>query len=162
MFWDKLPDLNYRTKLYVSAKTNLKETACTTVLGKYGDLVIFNTGRLYGSDYLMGLTSFTNEVLPNFAERESLPVELVTRHWEYLKSRFFLEMPELSGVTDITTLERSVVAKGDSDIDQINSGLHQRSPYYLDRKGNYISALGTKITTVPQLAKKIVDLISAD
>ena len=71
-------------------------------------------------------------------------------------------MPELSGVTDITTLERSVVAKGDSDIDQINSGLHQRSPYYLDRKGNYISALGTKITTVPQLAKKIVDWISAD
>ena len=162
MFWDKLPNLNYRTKLYVSAKTNLQETACTTVLGKYGDLVIFNTGRLYGSDYLTGLTSFTNEVLPNFAERESLPEELVTKHWEYLKSRFFLEMPELSEVTDITTLERSVVAKGDSDIDQINSGLHERSPHYLNRKGNYISALGTKVTTVPQLAKKIVDLISAD
>jgi hypothetical protein len=71
-------------------------------------------------------------------------------------------MPELSEVTDITTLERSVVAKGESDIDQINSRLHDRSPHYLNRKGNYISALGTKITTVPQLAKKIVDLISAD
>jgi len=160
MFWEKLPNLNYRTKLYVSAKTSLQEAAYTTVLGKYGDLVVFNTGRLYGSDYLTGLTSFTNEVLPNFAERESLPEELVTRHWEYLKSRFFLEMPELSEVTDVATFERSVVARGDSDIDQIKSGLHERSPHYLDRKGNYISALATKITTVPQLAKKIVDWIS--
>lgn len=160
LFWDELPELNYRTKLYVSAKTNLQETACTTVLGKYGDLVIFKTGRLYGSDYLTGLTSFTNEVLPNFTERDSLPEELVVRHWEYLKSRFYLEMPELSEVSDITTLERSVVAKGNSDIDEIDSGLHERSPHYLNRKGNYISGLGTKITTVPQLAKKIVDWIS--
>ena len=162
MFWEKLPNLNYRTKLYVSAKTSLQEAAYTTVLGKYGDLVVFNTGRLYGSDYLTGLTSFTNEVLPNFAERESLPEVLVARHWEYFKSRFILEMPELSEVTDITTFERSVVAKGDSDIDEINSGLHERSPHYLDRKGNYISALATKITTVPQLAKRIVDWISSD
>jgi hypothetical protein len=154
MFWDKLPDLNYRTKLYVSARTSLQETACTTVLGKYGDWVIFNTGRLYGSDYQTGLTSFTNEVLPNFAERESLPQELVTNHWEYIKSRFLLELPELSEVKDVTTFERSVVAIGDSDIDQINSGLHDRSPHYLIRKGNYISALGTKMTTIPQLAKK--------
>jgi hypothetical protein len=162
MFWDKLPDLNYRTKLYVSAKTSLQETACTTVLGKYGDLVIFNTGRLYGSDYLTGLTSFTNEVLPNFAERELLPEELVTRHWEYLKSRFLNEVPELSEVTDIKTFERSVVAVGDSDIDEYKSGLHNRSPHYLNRKGNYISALGTKFTTIPRLAIKIVDWINSD
>jgi hypothetical protein len=101
-------------------------------------------------------------VLPNFAERVSLPGELVTRHWESFKSRFSLEMPELSEVTDITTLERSVVAMGDSDIDQFNSGLHDRSPYYVNRKGNYISALGTKMTTIPQLAKKIVDWICSD
>jgi hypothetical protein len=162
MFWDKLPVLNYRTKLYVYAKTSLQEAAFTTVLGKYGDLVIFNTGRLYGSDYLTGLTSFTNEVLPNFAERESLPEELVSKHWESFKSRFLLEVPELSEVADITTFERSVVAVGDSDIDEFNSGLHDRSPYYLNRKGNYISALGTKMTTIPQLAKKIVDWISSD
>ena len=162
MFWDKLPELNYRTKLYVSAKTSLQERAFTTVLGKYGDLVIFNTGRLYGSDYLVGLTSFTNNLLPNFAERDCLPEELVTKHWEYIKSRFLLDVPELSKVTDITTFERSVVAVGDSDIDQIKSGLHDRSPHYLNREGNYISALGTKITTIPQLAKKIVDWIGLD
>ena len=162
MFWDKLPVLNYRTKLYVYAKTSLQEAAFTTVLGKYGDLVIFNTGRLYGSDYLTGLTSFTNEVLPNFAERESLPEELVSKHWESFKSRFLLEVPELSEVADITTFERSVVAVGDSDIDEFNSGLHDRSPHYLNRKGNYISVLGTKMTTIPQLAKKIVDWISSD
>jgi hypothetical protein len=162
MFWDKLPVLNYRTKLYVYAKTSLQEAAFTTVLGKYGDLVIFNTGRLYGSDYLTGLTSFTNEVLPNFAERQSLPEELVSKHWESFKSRFLLEVPELSEVADITTFERSVVAVGDSDIDEFNSGLHDRSPHYLNRKGNYISVLGTKMTTIPQLAKKIVDWISSD
>lgn len=161
-FWEKLPELNYRTKLYVSARTNLSETACTTVLGKYGDLIIFNTGRLYGSHYLTGLTSFTNEVMPSFAERESLPQEIVARHWEQLKSSFFFEVPELGEVTDITTFERTIVAKGDSDIDQFTSGLHDRSPYYLDRKGNYISALGTKFTTIPHLAKKIVEWIRQD
>jgi hypothetical protein len=71
-------------------------------------------------------------------------------------------VPELSEITDITTFERTIVAKGDSDIDQFTSGLHDRSPYYLDRKGNYISALGTKFTTIPQLAKKIVDWICQD
>ena len=148
--------------MYVSAKTSLQERAITTVLGKYGDLVIFNTGRLYGSDYLVGLTSFTNKVLPDFAERDSLPEELVTKHWEKLKSRFLYEVPELNELTEIKTFERSVVAVGDSDIDQMNSGLHDRSPHYLNRKGNYISALGTKMTTIPQLAKKIVDWISSD
>lgn len=161
-FFKNLSELNYRTKLYVSAQTNLREFASTTILGKFGDLVIFKTGRLYASDYLTGLTSFTNSINPNFFERDSLPTDLVTKHWEYLKLRFSAEVPELSEIKDVVTLERTVVAQGDLDIDQINSGLHQRTPHYLARKGNYISALATKITNVPQLSKKIVDWISSD
>jgi hypothetical protein len=162
LFFSNIPELNYRTKLYVSAKTKLQETALTTILGKYGDLVIYNTGRLYASDYLTGLTSFINGNSTVFAERESLPEELIAKHWDYFKRRFSHYVPELDQITDITTFERTVVAQGDSDIDQIDSGLHDRSPYCIARKGNYISALGTKFTTIPQLAKKIVDGISSD
>jgi len=162
LFFSNLPEFNYRTKLYVSAKTKLQEAAITTILGKYGDLVIYNTGRLYASDYLAGLTSFVNGNSTVHEERESLPEELITKHWNYFKHRFSHYVPELDEVTNITTFERTVVAQGDSDIDQIGSGLHDRSPYYIARKGNYISALGTKFTTVPQLAKKIVDGISSD
>ena len=162
LFFSNLPEFNYRTKLYVSAKTKLQEAAVTTILGKHGDLVIFNTGRLYASDYLTGLTSFTNGNSTIFEERESLPEELTTKHWDYIKYRFSHFVPELYEITDITTFERTVVAQGDSDIDQIGSGLHDRSPYYIARKGNYISALGTKFTTIPKLAKKIVDGISSD
>lgn len=161
-FWKVLPNLNYRTKLYVSAQTNLKEVAETMILGKYGDLVVFNTGRLYASDYLTGLTSFANAVDPNFPEREELPKELVNKHWDLIKTRFFSTVPELDSITEIQSFERTVVAKGNLDIDQINSGLHDRSPYYVARKDNYISALGTKITTVPRLAKSIVDRIASD
>ena len=157
-----LPVLNYRTKLYVSAQTNLREVAFTRILGKFGDLIIFKTGRLYASDYLTGLTSFENSIYPGFSERESLPDDLVKKHWEYLKFRFSVEVPELSEIKNIVTLERSVVAEGDSDIDQIDSGLHQRTSDYLARKGNYISALATKFTNVPELSKKIVDWISSD
>ena len=162
LFFSNLPEFNYRTKLYVSAKTKLQEAAITTILGKYGDLVIYNTGRLYASDYLTGLTSFVNGNSTVHEERESLPEELITKHWNYFKHRFSHYVPELDEVTNITTFERTVVAQGDSDIDQIGSGLHDRSPYYIARKGNYISALGTKFTTIPQLAKKIVDGISSD
>ena len=162
LFFSNLLEFNYRTKLYVSAKTKLQETAITTILGKYGDLVIYNTGRLYASDYLTGLTSFINGNSNVFEERESLPEELIAKHWNYCKHRFSHYVPELDEITDITTFERTVVAQGDSDIDQIGSGLHDRSPYYIARKGNYISALGTKFTTIPQLAKKIVDGISSD
>ena len=161
-FWKTLPDLNYRTKLYVSAQTNLREVAQTTILGKYGDLVVFNTGRLYASDYLKGLTSFSNGIYPSFTEREELPEELVTKHWNYLKTRYSAVMPELKSISEIQSFERTVVAQGDLDIDQINSGLHERPPYYVERKENYISALATKITTVPQLSKKIVDWIASD
>lgn len=161
-FWDTLPELNYRTKIYISAKTTLKEAAETTVLGKFGDLVVFNTGRLYASDYLTGLTSFTTGFNPNFAEREELPEELVFKHWNNFKSRFSAMMPELNGITEIETFERTVVAKGDKDIDQLESGLHDRPPYYIARKENFISALGTKFTTIPQLAMKIVDWIEPD
>jgi hypothetical protein len=157
-----LPVLNYRTKLYVSAQTNLREVAFTRILGKFGDLIIFKTGRLYASDYLTGLTSFENSIYPGFSERESLPDDLVKKHWEYLIFRFSIELPELSEIKNIVTLERSVVAEGDSDIDQIDSGLHQRTPDYLARKGNYISALATKFTNVPEISKKIVDWISLD
>jgi len=162
LFWQTLPTLNYRTKLYVTAKTNLQEAAYTTVLGKYGDLVVFNTGRLYASDYLTGLTSFSTGVSPNFAERESIPEDLVLKHWNYIKYRFSLEAPDLNEITELNTFERTVVAEGNSDIDQIGSDLHRRSPYYMARKGNYISALGTKFTNIPQLAKKIVDGINSD
>jgi thioredoxin reductase len=161
-FLKNLPVLNYRTKLYVSAQTNLREVAFTRILGKFGDLIIFKTGRLYASDYLTGLTSFENSIYPGFSERESLPADLVKKHWEYLKFRFSVEVPELSEIKNIVTLERSVVAEGDSDIDQIESGLHQRTSDYLARKDNYISALATKFTNVPELSKKIVDWISSD
>ncbi len=161
-FMKKLPELNYRTKIYVSAQTNLRQVAFTRILGKFGDLVIFKTGRLYASDYHTGLTSFENSTYPSFSERESLPAELVKKHWDYLKSRFTVEMPELSQIEDIVTLERFVVAEGDLDIDQINSGLHQRVPYFLTRKGNYISALATKFTNTAQLSKILVDCIGSD
>ena len=141
---------------------NRNTVTSITVLGKFGDLVVFNTGRLYASDYLTGLTSFNNGVYPSFTEREKLPEDLVSRHWEYFKSRFSAVMPELDRITEFETFERTVVAKGDKDIDQLESDLHDRLPHYVARKENYISALGTKFTTIPQLAKNIVDWIESD
>jgi hypothetical protein len=156
-FVEPVEDFNYRTKLYVSAATNLDEFAMTTVLGKFGDLVIFKSGRLYASDYLTGLSSFETGKLATFKERDLIPEDLVDKHWSNLKSRFNTEMPLLDKVCNFETLERTVVASGDRDIDQIDSGLHHRLPFHFFRSKNYISALATKFTTVPLLSKKIVD-----
>jgi hypothetical protein len=156
-FVEPVEDFNYRTKLYVSATTNLEEFAMTTVLGKFGDLIIFKSGRLYASDYLTGLSSFETGKISTFRERDLIPKDLVDKHWSYLKSRFNTEMPLLDEVCNFETLERTVVASGDRDIDQIDSGLHHRLPFHFFRNKNYISALATKYTTVPLLSKKIVD-----
>jgi hypothetical protein len=129
----------------------------TTVLGKFGDLIIFKSGRLYASDYLTGLSSFETGKISTFRERDLIPKDLVDKHWSYLKSRFNTEMPLLDEVCNFETLERTVVASGDRDIDQIDSGLHHRLPFHFFRNKNYISALATKYTTVPLFSKKIVD-----
>lgn len=156
-FVEPIEHFNYRTKLYVSATTNLDEFAMTTVLGKFGDLVIFKSGRLYASDYLTGLSSFETGKIATFKERDLIPKDLVDKHWSYFKSRFSTEMPLLDEVCNIETFERTVVASGDKDIDQIDSGLHHRLPFHFFRNKNYISALATKYTTVPLLSKKIID-----
>lgn len=162
LFWEDVPNLNYRTRLYVSAFTNLPEIAITSTLGRFGDLVVFQTGRIYASDYTAGLTSFTNSKFPVFEERDNLPIELCKSHWEQIKTRYAHEYPQLTDIDVVETFERSIVAEGTRDIDHIDSELHQRMPYHFKRKDNYFSALASKITTVPQLSKLVADLITND
>jgi hypothetical protein len=158
-FVDDLKVYNYRTKLYVYAETNLKDLALTTVLGKFGDLVIFGNGRLYASDYYQGLTNFENGVFPKFQERETLPKDLVDKHWASCQNRYKEDVPSILEVSDFKTFERTIVAIGESDIDKIESELHNRLPFHVFTKANYISALATKYTNIPLLSKQIVDWV---
>lgn len=156
---DDLRVYNYRTKLYVYAETNLKDLALTTVLGKFGDLVIFGNGRLYASDYSRGLTNFETSVFPKFQEREILPKDLVDKHWASCQNRYKEDVPSILEICDVKTFERTIVASGESDIDKIESELHNRLPFHVFTKANYISALATKYTNVPLLSKQIVDWV---
>jgi hypothetical protein len=149
----------YRTKLYVSATTKLRTRAITKVLGKFGDVVIYRSGRLYAADYGSGLTSYENSVVPKFVEREKVPQELAESHWQAIKDRFILNIPELSEISAVTTFERTIVAEGDTDIDNYDSLLHQRRLFYLSQEGQMISGLATKVTSVPSCARQIADLV---
>jgi hypothetical protein len=152
-------DFTYRTKLYVSATTNLKTRAITKVLGKFGDVVIFQSGRLYAADYGSGLTSYENSVVQNFLEREQVPKELAESHWQAIKDRFVSSIPELSEISGVTTFERTILAEGDTDIDNYDSLLHQRRLSYVSQEGQMISGLATKLTSVPSCARQITELV---
>lgn len=155
----KKQSFTYRTKLYISATTQMPSRAVTKVLGKFGDVVIFQSGRLYAADYGSGLTSYENSVVPQFIERERIPEELADSHWQAIKERFNSRIPELSEISQVTTFERSIVAEGDTDIDNYDSLLHQRRLHYISKDKQMINGLATKLTSVPGCARQLADLV---
>lgn len=160
--FETLPTLNFRTKLYVSAKTNQSPTAITHVLGKFGDLVNFPSGRLYASHYESGLTSFRVEQFPTFVERENLPRQLSDSHFGRVIELYEDYFPWLSDLSTYITHERTVVAHGDTDIDDFSSQLHFRSPFKIRRDYGYISVLSYKFTYIPSTVAAVTDLMFAD
>lgn len=148
---------NLRLRTFVHGHVDAAPMAVTVVHGPFGDVVVHRDGRLYASWYPTGLLGFANaESAPpewcsalddprRCAEQIEATLENLRRH-----------VPGLGPVLDATVSARVVVARGRTDIDDLDSELHVRDESGLEANDGWISARSTKLTTAPQSAAAVV------
>jgi len=134
--------------------------SCTLVLGRYGDVVVYPQQAAYFSWYLA--------CMRGWEQGYDLP-----QHWEQAcnnivpeNTRAEIKHAALSGLatfipgieqSSISTVDAGVIcAWGDSDIDKLDSELHQRFEIGIHSYDGYYSIDTGKLTTAPYFAEALV------
>jgi len=136
----------------------------TLMLGSYGDLVRYPSRRVYASWYPTMMLASTREIelaIPvlSAGERNAL-IETSLREL----SRFYPPLERFLGSAEIVSASLTgghIVARGETDIADRESRLHQRTDigvFALD--DGYFSLESGKYTTTPLFAKQAADAIS--
>ena len=140
--------------------------ACFTVmLGPFGDVVAYRSGRVYLSWYpvcMIGTTTGAEEtdwsailrgVNFNIVRRETIDALAricpAVRNIETIASR------------DVVVNGGSIFAMGQTDIDDPESQLHERLDIGLDGRGAYFSVDTSKFTLAPAMAVETADRVTA-
>ena len=150
--------LKYR--VIASLPDNLDHiSSATIVLGAYGDAVIRKSSA-YLSWYPAGMTGWSHNLTPptewsracsNYvSDYKSMQIgnEILARTLDWY--------PGLRGSSILTIDAGAIFAYGNTDIDQIDSELHDRSHIGIRRVKNYISVDPGKLTTAPMFAVEAV------
>jgi hypothetical protein len=136
--------------------------SCTIVQGPYGDTVNFRENGGFFSWYPVGRTGWSTELSPPDWDCDYTP--------EFRNSVFkesFLSLakriPKLNNIhfneDDVVPGGGVIFAKGDQDIDVVESELHERFDIGVHSFGNYHSVDTGKYTLGPLLALKIANRI---
>lgn len=154
----------YKVALHVSGAGNGGKIPSTTmVLGPYGDVVNFGDGRLYLSWYPVSRLGMSSDLCPpdfgaSLGEKDK--VQLSRRMWAELSAI----VPSLAGVDSSSASERLdggiIFAWGATDIDDRESGLHQRFDIGPHSYGNYHSVDTGKYCMAPIFAVELADRIA--
>jgi hypothetical protein len=155
-----------RLKLGVNISNSAHEpgvSSTTFVLGPYGDIVRFPSGRIYLSWYPFCMFE-TSRALEPVDWRERLASvdhkQVITDTVAALQQLApglgaSLNDPDVEVVVE----GGAIFALGTTDIDDINSELHQRFEIGPECRGGYISLDTGKLTTAPQFAMQVADLV---
>jgi hypothetical protein len=129
----------------------------TMVLGPYGDVVIRPDGTAYLSWYPLGLRGWTHDLAPppswtapcrgelSDAERRSVAGDLLTAIDAWY--------PGIGASQPLVVDAGAIVAYGRTDVDDMASGLHDRSRIGVTSSDGYHSIDPGKLTTAPLFAK---------
>ena len=138
--------------------------SATIVLGRFGDVVNYRNGTLHLSWYPAGLEAFNTEVSPPpFLDPSPARASELRRETVAALSRV---MP-LIGDLDARAIRQAevkggiVFAWGDTDIDDFESGLHERYAIGPQASGSYHSVDTGKLTMAPFFAKMVADRIGS-
>lgn len=158
--------LRNRMKLGVNICNSAHEpgvASTTFVLGPYGDIVRFPSGRLYLSWYPSGMFETRGPLEPvDWRER------LASVDREQVMSDTLAALQGLIPGLDVSLGDPAaevvveggaIVALGTTDIDDISSELHQRFTIGPECHGGYVSLNTGKLTTAPQFAVQVADLV---
>lgn len=151
--------LKYRVIVTVPKRARPLPSA-TIVLGPFGDVVIRGS-TAYCSWYPAGLQGWSHELAPPpswdaatgscasdpASHRIARRIHEATLDW----------LPGLRGSEVLSVDAGAIFAFGKSDVDQIDSELHDRSRFGVVRKGNFFSVDPGKLTTAPMVAVAAVE-----
>jgi glycerol-3-phosphate dehydrogenase len=137
----------------------------TMVLGKYGDVVVRSDGTAYLSWYPVGLQGWSDELAPPDSWDSPSRGEPDPEIGRRVIAGFLKEIEQW-----FTGIERSrpilvdagtIVAFGTTDVDDVSSGLHDRSRVGVESQDGYHTVDGGKLTTGPMFAVETADCVMA-
>ena len=128
----------------------------TMVLGRYGDVVVRPDGSAYLSWYPAGLRGWSREIEPpqtwDSACRGVIPDDARSEIAHSILHGLDAWYPGIARAVPIEVDAGVIVAYGDSDVDDRNSGLHDRSRIGVTSADGYHSIEPGKLTTAPMFS----------
>jgi glycine/D-amino acid oxidase-like deaminating enzyme len=135
----------------------------TMMLGRFGDLVNFGDGRVYLSWYPTCLGGWSSEVVP--PDRWSVPcvrgvpVPEASELIERTLAAFDEIVPGLRECRIDSVAAGIIFSWGATDIDDLNSELHQRHEIGPALHDGYVTVNTGKLTSAPLFARAVRDLV---
>ncbi len=137
--------------------------SATIALGRYGDIVSFPNGELFLSWYPVCLAGASQDLhLPNWPQKptQMRSREMFEKSYEALAAICpALDMIDRNKIRDVEVRGGVIAARGATDIDDMNSELHERFNIGTISVDGYHSIDIGKYTTVPLLAIEVCDRI---
>jgi hypothetical protein len=126
------------------------------VLGPYGDIVIRPDATAYLSWYPAGLRGWSHELVPPKSWASACRGEVALAEAEAIAGELLQGLdgwyPGIGAAQPLLVDAGVIVAYGDSDVDDANSNLHNRSKIGVTSLDNYHSLEPGKLTTAPLFA----------
>jgi len=163
-----LPPVDLLHRLKYRVLVNIKEhmmyrPSATMVIGKYGDVVIRPDRTAYLSWYPDACTDWSHEISPPISWDEPSKGVVDSEKATYLANKFIAAIEKwYPGIKDSVPFQVDaghIVAFGNTDVDDPESQLHDRTKIGLKSFGNYFSVNTGKLTTGPMIATKSVKQI---
>jgi hypothetical protein len=136
----------------------------TVMLGPFGDIVAYRSGRVYLSWYpacMIGTTTGAEETDWNAVLR-GVDFNTVRRETIDALARICPAVGSLEAIArDIVVNGGSIFAMGQTDIDDPASRLHERLDTGIDGRGAYLSVDTSKFTLAPAVAVHTADRVAA-
>lgn len=132
----------------------------TIVLGRFGDVVIRPDRTAYLSWYPEGLRGWSHDIAPPMAwepackgkEQSAVSNSIATAIVRAIADWY----PCFEKCEILSVDAGAIVARGDRDVDVVESGLHEREASFMRHFGSYFSIDSGKLTTIPILAQRVV------
>jgi glycine/D-amino acid oxidase-like deaminating enzyme len=135
------------------------------VLGRYGDMVIRTDGTAYLSWYPAGLRGWSHDLEPPEDWNPACRGEVSSSQAGEIASQIQRGIedwcPAIAQFEPLQVDAGAIVAVGQSDVDDPDSGLHNRSRIGVTSHGGYHSVDPGKLTTAPLFAIEAADRVEA-
>lgn len=150
--------LSYRVKhqILIRPRRPTPLLPVTMVQGPFGDIVPWPDGSIYLSWYPTGRTYFGSSPPPEPLDDPAVARQVAEESLTVMADLF----PDLQGATIVSSLPGIIVARGDSDVDRPDSGLHDRAAIGVRSSGCWWTIETGKLTTAPWFAEQAAQQIA--